>query len=198
MATTCSDCTPLTYATAILAIRYGSSPKLSKLLPPTGTLLMFMQGPRSIFRPFAFASTPSASPSRRMSCGSQVAAIAMLAGNAVDFSQRTPTGPSVMLSVGIPRRVTGFDSNPVPPSMEIFSSSVICLIVALIFASISPCARAIPAQIVIPIPTIPMMRSNDIRLFRSIVQASLFTLFENLVPNECARTEDGGISGRQS
>ncbi len=88
-------------------------------------------------RPSAFASLPRALPSRVARAGSHAAANAMLAGNAVERCQRTPTGPSVIFSAGIPSRATGRDSKPVPLSMEIFSSSVICRRMSWIFFSAS-------------------------------------------------------------
>ena len=86
---------------------------------------MFTQGARRTCASKALTSRPNACPIFSTSEGFHVAAKLIPEGNAVDFSMRTPNGPSVILSSGIPRRAFGFVANPVPPSISIFSSSVI-------------------------------------------------------------------------
>src|SRR5215208_6012588 len=62
--------------------RTGSSERYSKLRPHSGERLRLMPGPSTTATPWARASRPSASPTRRASCGSQDDPTAQAAGDA--------------------------------------------------------------------------------------------------------------------
>ena len=102
---------------------------------------MFTVGPSSMSRPSAADSWPSACPSRFARSTSQAAASAAPDGNAVattvgsaadssvlssrECQLRTPSGPSLILMAGIPRRSLGTVSIQLrPDSMAAFSSAL--------------------------------------------------------------------------
>src|SRR5574344_2011757 len=60
---TCFDCTPAMSLAASSPARYGSSLRYSKLRPQSGERFMFTAGPSSTETPWAWHSSPSASPS---------------------------------------------------------------------------------------------------------------------------------------
>src|SRR5262249_47290677 len=122
---TCRLWRPRTSAAAIWPERNGSSPSVSAARPQSGVRRMLTVGPRRMLKPFATASSPTAAPKRCASVVSHEAARTCAFGNAVRGGEpfRTPFGPSVGASAGMPRRGT-----PAPPvaTSEIFSSRVIC------------------------------------------------------------------------
>ena len=79
------------------------------------------------WRSCPFTSRPIAAPTLFAIVGFHAAAIQIPEGKAVDFSHRTPSGPSVIRNSGIPNRSMGFVANPVPLIRWIFSSRVIRL-----------------------------------------------------------------------
>ena len=86
---------------------------------------MFTHGARITCLPFAFVSVARTFPNSVTISGFQVAPSKIPEGNAVELSQRTPSGPSAIFNGGMPSLSITFVSNPVPPSISIFSSSVI-------------------------------------------------------------------------
>ncbi len=105
-------CRPRTHSVASTPVRIGSSEKYSKLRPPSGLRFRFTPGPSSTATSIARHSSPSASPIRRSSSGSQVEALATAGGKQVagtpasrsppEACMRTPCGPSVTVSAGRP------------------------------------------------------------------------------------------------
>ena len=96
IATTCRSWIASTSGTTSAAARYGSSPKASGTRPPVGTRAMSTAGPSRTLCPLPRASSATAPPYSPASAGSNVAASAMAAGNAVTPSApRTPLPPSV-------------------------------------------------------------------------------------------------------
>ena len=111
LATPC-DCTPFTYSTAVIAVRYGSSLMHSKLRPPIGVRCKFTVGARCTRAPFATTSLPNSSPMLRTSSKSQVAAIAVPHGTFIEAGPsnllpRTPPGPSLTRIFSTPSRSFG-------------------------------------------------------------------------------------------
>jgi hypothetical protein len=84
----------------------GSSPKCSNPRPQRGSPRWFNPGTSTPSNPAARASPASAAPNRSASAGSKDAASATDTGYAVDRPARTPVGPSVSESSGIPSRPT--------------------------------------------------------------------------------------------
>src|SRR5262249_24650518 len=121
---TCRLWRPRPSAAAIWPERNGSSPSVSAARPQSGVRRMLTVGPRRMLKPFATASSPTATPKRCASVVSHEAASTCAFGNAVRGwgPLRTPFGPSVGASGGMPSRGT-----PAPPlaTSEIFSSRVI-------------------------------------------------------------------------
>src|SRR5579884_1721533 len=127
----------LTSAVARRPVSRGSSPKYSKLRPLRATRVMFRPGPSSKFSPRSATSWPTTSPNCVARAGSQEAAMARAAGMAVAGCGRrlspgpAPTGPLVILKMGIPSRGTSATSRGCSCTSriwiwEIFSSRVIC------------------------------------------------------------------------
>src|SRR5205807_6680475 len=101
---------------------------------------MFTLGPSRKCAPLAFASLPISVPTRSASAGFHVAAKAIPPAMAVAGPKlRTPTGPSAIFRRGNPSRGRArIKKSSTPPSMSIFSSSVIRLRTASTRRSTSP------------------------------------------------------------
>src|SRR5712692_1061061 len=101
---------------------------------------MFAPGPSRKCAPLAFASLPISVPTRSASAGFHVAAKAIPPAMAVAGPKlRTPTGPSAIFRRGNPSRGRArIKKSSTPPSMSIFSSSVIRLRIASTRSSTSP------------------------------------------------------------
>lgn len=115
----------------------GSSEKYSKFRPQRGERLMLAPGPSSTLTPSARDSTPSATPTRSTSAGSQVDArvdavgkhvagrLAPMASSSVAvLCRRTPCGPSVRTMLGTPSAPTPcIDQKSRPASSSAFSAT---------------------------------------------------------------------------
>ena len=111
-ADTPADCTPVMYPTAMRAVRWGSSPKHSKLRPASGVRCRLTVGASNTLAERSRTSSARAAPARCSSWGSQVAAMDVGQGSTSDGvpdpispAPRAPTGPSVTLMAPMPSRV---------------------------------------------------------------------------------------------
>ena len=131
-------CTPFIYPIAICAVRYGSSEKYSKFLPPRGLRFRFTPGPSRISTSASRHSPASASPICSASPGSQEQARAHPIGKQVAgilafiprWSDVTvcflrPFGPSVIMNAERPiRSFFLVVQKSAPDRSSIFSSIV--------------------------------------------------------------------------
>ena len=89
---------------------------------------MLMVGASTTCSPSAWASRPMAAATSRAVCGFQVAATATPTGNTVAGSpliDRTPVGPSLIRSDGMPSRSTPCSAKELAPANSVtFSASV--------------------------------------------------------------------------
>ena len=102
-----ADWMPVMMAVAADPVRNGSSEKHSKFLPASGFRCKFTVGANTMSTDFDLASSPRATPTCSMSSRFQVAPSAVPQGVQAEVvpthrSPRTPTGPSLTLSPGIP------------------------------------------------------------------------------------------------